>query len=231
VNHISMAALAAAIARDGWCRMAGTVPCELLDAIVSEMREIGASAGVRNLFQRSASSIALAAHPAVRALPEALLGGHAFVVRAILFDKTADTNWKVPWHQDRTIAVRNRCDHPGFGPWSTKDGVVHVEPPASVLERMVTVRVHIDDCGPDNGPLRVLPGTHRLGRLDAPSIEHAKATIPESICTVARGGIIAFAPLLLHASSPALVPEHRRVVHLEFAADPLPEGLDWARAG
>ena len=34
-------------------------------------------------------------------------------------------------------------------------------------------------------------------------------------------------PLLLHASSAAESPRRRRVVHLEYAADPLPGGLDW----
>jgi hypothetical protein len=34
-------------------------------------------------------------------------------------------------------------------------------------------------------------------------------------------------PLLLHASSPAADPRHRRVIHLEFAAEPLPGGLEW----
>ena len=35
------------------------------------------------------------------------------------------------------------------------------------------------------------------------------------------------ASALLQASSPALEPEHRRVVHLEFAADELPGDLAW----
>ena len=34
-------------------------------------------------------------------------------------------------------------------------------------------------------------------------------------------------PLLLHASSPSRVPGHRRVVHLDFAAVQLPNGMRW----
>ena len=36
-------------------------------------------------------------------------------------------------------------------------------------------------------------------------------------------------PLLLHASSASQSPRHRRVIHLEYAADPLPGGLVWDR--
>lgn len=222
--------LAARLERNGWCSFEGAVEADLLDAVVAETTGRIERAGLRNLLSQSSSARQLATHPTVRDLPEALLGAGAFVVRAILFDKTPETNWKVPWHQDRTIAVRERRDVDGFGPWSTKDGVVHVEPPADVLERMVTVRLHLDDCGLDNGPLRVLEGSHRAGKLDTEAIDRAKAMLVESTCTVPRGGVVAFVPLLLHASSPAPAPAHRRVVHLEFAADPLPGGLEWAES-
>ena len=92
-------------------------------------------------------------------------------VRAILFDKTPSANWKVVWHQDLTIAVRERGVVSGFGPWSEKEGVVHVQPPIELLERMLAVRVHLDDCGADNGPVRVLPASHRVGRLSGEAID------------------------------------------------------------
>src|SRR5579859_5606345 len=82
-------------------------------------------------------------------------------VRGIYFDKTADTNWLVTWHQDLTIAVRHEIDVPGFGPWSNKDGVPHVQPPVSLLEQMLTLRLHLDDCDESNGALQVIPGSHR----------------------------------------------------------------------
>lgn len=52
----------------------------------------------------------LAKSAPVRELAEAVLGDTAFAVRGILFDKIPEANWKVPWHQDVTIAVRARED-------------------------------------------------------------------------------------------------------------------------
>jgi len=114
---------------------------------------------IRNLLEAVPAVRELARSPGVRALVEPVLGAGAFAVRGILFDKTPDANWKVAWHQDLTIAVRGRREVEGFGPWSEKAGVVHVQPPAAVLERMVTVRLSLDPCGPENGPVCVIPGS------------------------------------------------------------------------
>jgi len=182
---------------------------------------------IRNLLEAVPAVAGLARSPAVRALVEPVLGPGAFAVRGILFDKTPDANWKVAWHQDLTIAVRERVDVPGFGPWSEKAGVVHVQPPAAVLERMVTVRLHLDPCGPENGPVQVIAGSHRAGRLSADEIQRWRAErAPEAAC-IGIGGALLMRPLLLHASSPSTLPAHRRVIHLEFAADDLPDGLEW----
>jgi ectoine hydroxylase-related dioxygenase (phytanoyl-CoA dioxygenase family) len=182
---------------------------------------------VRNLLDDSPAVRELATSETVRSVAEAVLGPHCFAVRAILFDKTPRANWKVVWHQDVTIAVRERANVPGFGPWSEKEGVVHVQPPVELLERMLAVRVHLDDCGADNGPVRVLPGSHRVGRLSAEAIDQWREGQAPVDCLAERGSILAFRPLILHASSPAKAPAHRRVVHIEFAADELPAPLDW----
>ena len=182
--------------------------------------------GLRNLFEIPA--IAKAARgSAVRDTARAILGPDCFAVRALLFDKTPTTNWKVTWHQDLTIAVAERRELPGFGPWSMKAGVVHVQPPQDILERMLAVRLHLDPCGPDNGPVRVLPGSHRSGKLSADAIEALRGKIKSVDCLVPRGGLLVMRPLLLHASSPATVPGHRRVVHVEFATRALVNGLAW----
>ena len=223
--------LAAAIDRDGWAVTPPVVPQLELDQLLGALASVVAASpgrgGTRNLLQQLPAVAKLAASPAVRTVAEAVLGPHCFAVRALYFDKTPDANWKVVWHQDLTIAVEQQASVPGYGPWSEKEGVPHVQPPPEILEQMLAVRVHLDDCGEGNGPVRVLPGSHRVGRLSAAAIDHWKAAAAPVACLVERGGILAFRPLILHASSPAREPAHRRVVHLEFAAVELPAPLEW----
>lgn len=182
---------------------------------------------IRNLLEVIPEVRELARSAAVRGLVEAVLGADAFAVRGILFDKTPDANWKVAWHQDLTIAVRERRDVDGFGPWSEKTGIAHVQPPAAVLERMVTVRLHLDDCGPENGPVQVIPGSHAAGRLAADAVQRWRSERDAVPTCIPAGGALLMRPLILHASSPATLPAHRRVVHLDFAPDELPGGLEW----
>jgi ectoine hydroxylase-related dioxygenase (phytanoyl-CoA dioxygenase family) len=92
---------------------------------------------------------------------------------------------------------------------------------------MVAVRRHLDDCGAENGPVRVLPGSHRVGRLGSEEIAAWRERTPPVECLVPRGGLLVMRSLLLHASSPATAPVHRRVLHLESAAETLPGGLEW----
>lgn len=186
--------------------------------------------GHRDLFSLLPAVRALAGRAEIRRWPAAVLGPDCFAVRAILFDKTPGANWKVAWHQDLTIPTRARVELPGFGPWSVKAGIPHVQPPAAVLERMLTVRVHLDPCGRENGPVRVLPGSHREGKLSPAAIEAWKAKAAPVDTPCPAGGLLLMRPLVLHASSPAAHPAHRRVIHLEYAADRLPGGLEWREA-
>ncbi|MGH7520818.1 MAG: phytanoyl-CoA dioxygenase family protein [Gemmatimonadales bacterium] len=186
----------------------------------------GDSGGLRNLLDIGGIA-ELAASDPIRSLVDAIVGRDAFPVRGILFDKTPAANWKVSWHQDLTIAVGQRRDAPAYGPWSEKAGVVHVQPPVAVLERMLAVRLHLDESGTGNGPLRVLPGSHRAGALRDADILLWRSRVVEQLCLVPRGGVLLMRPLLLHASSPAVEPHHRRVVHLEYASCGLAPGLEW----
>ena len=148
-------------------------------------------------------------------------------VRAIFFDKSPQQNWLVPWHQDLTIAVNNKNDAPGFGPWSIKDGVHHVQPPAYILDQMLTVRLHLDDCDESNGALQVLPGSHRFGRLSPDEIQKWRNQATAALCCVPAGGALLMRPLLLHSSGRSQSKRHRRVLHIEYASFPLPHGLEW----
>ncbi len=164
---------------------------------------------------------------AVRKLVEPIIGEKAQVVRAIFFDKTPEANWKVPFHQDLTIAVKEQKDVNGFTAWTRKADIFHVQPPASVLENIVSLRVHLDDTDESNGALRVVVGSHRFGRLSATEIQRLKVEGETVTCCVGKGGAMLMRPLLLHASSAATNALHRRVLHFEYSSVKLPEGLRW----
>ncbi|MCA9241780.1 MAG: phytanoyl-CoA dioxygenase family protein [Planctomycetales bacterium] len=165
--------------------------------------------------------------PRVLALLGGLMGAEPFAVRAILFDKAPGANWRVGWHQDLMIPVQQRIETPGFTAWSVKAGVHHVKPPAEVLQRMLTIRLALDDCGEENGPLEVQPGSHREGVLSSSDIRGCLSRVEPHACTTRRGDAVLMRPLLLHGSRKATAPSHRRVLHVEYACEGLPGGLEW----
>jgi ectoine hydroxylase-related dioxygenase (phytanoyl-CoA dioxygenase family) len=183
--------------------------------------------GARNLLMRPEIA-ALCRSTAIAAPVCELLGVGAFAYKATLFDKTPTANWKVAWHQDLSIPVRGDARPPGWKGWSIKAGVLHAQPPAELLEQVLAVRVHLDDCDTANGALRVIPRSHREGRLDEAAVERWKAGDGAVRCDVKAGGLLLMRPLILHSSSAGDMPRHRRVVHLEFATVDLPAGLEWA---
>jgi hypothetical protein len=155
------------------------------------------------------------------------LGAGARPVRAILFDKSAATNWALGWHQDRTIAVARREAVPGFGPSSIKAGMPHVEPPFALIEHMLTIRIHLDPVDADNAPLQVAPGSHRFGRIPEARIESVVRHCGTAICFAESGDIWLYATPILHASQAAVSPRRRRVLQIDFSADALPQPLAW----
>ncbi len=187
--------------------------------------------GGRDLLWRVPEVFRLARSPEVHSLVQCILGETAFPVRGLFFDKTLETNWNLPWHQDFTVAVASRREVVGFGPWTRKAGIPHAHAPAELLARMVTIRLHLDDSGPGDGPLRVLPGSHREGRLNAAATSAwgSRAGALAVDCNVNAGGAVVMRPLLLHASASRTSEGHRRVIHLEYAAEDLPGGLEWYR--
>jgi ectoine hydroxylase-related dioxygenase (phytanoyl-CoA dioxygenase family) len=221
--------LAQRIESDGFALVSDAVSQQSLRRVIDALNAVGTTngrAGRRNVAEEIPEVRELASAAALHALARQVLLSSSFVVRVLLFDKTASANWSVGWHQDTVIAVRERAEAPGFFGWSVKAGVPHVHPPAEILDKMLTLRVHLDDCGEENGPLRVIPGSHRNGRLSDEAIADWVAS-PEAVCPLRAGGVLLMRPLILHASAPASAPQHRRVLHLEFAADPLPHGLEW----
>jgi hypothetical protein len=223
--------------RDGFAIVDGVLDEACVDRLIRTFAVEPADESVRQRKQqtyaiRNALSLLpevrrVAQSTPVRNLVDAAMRPAARPVRGILFDRTPDANWKVAWHQDLSIAVKRRIEVPGFGPWSQKAGVPHVQPPDEVLQHMLTVRLHLDDCGPENGPLKVIPGSHRFGVLSREQVKEQTEEAVAHSCCVRRGGAVLMRPLILHASWSAAGSGHRRVVHLEYSASTLPHGLEW----
>jgi len=197
---------------------------KLLDQLASGQLEAGP--GVR-LFRNDTLSQLLARPGTIDDIAKRHLGAKARPVRAVLFDKTVESNWSVGWHQDRTIAVRAKSEVPGFGPWGKKAGQHHVEPPFEVISRMLTLRVHLDACSSDNAPLMIAPGSHRLGRIAVSEIEATVRTLGSAICEADAGDIWLYATPILHASEVTREPTHRRVLQVDYSCDALPGELEW----
>lgn len=184
--------------------------------------------GVRNLLEVAPEIGELATRDEIWQLVTPVLGDSAFATRAILFNKTPDANWALGWHQDSVISVAEKIDTPGFRAWGQKAGVWQVQPRPEILSRMLALRIHLDDCRGENGALRVLPGSHCHGWLDD-EISDWKRRVSEVTCTAPGGGVVAMCPMILHASSRAVLPTNRRVIHIEYANEQLPDGLSWNR--
>ena len=164
---------------------------------------------------------------AIGGVAAAVLGQPARPVRAVLFDKSEANNWGLAWHQDRTVVVRERIDMPDYGPWSTKAGLLHVAPPFAVLAGMATLRVHLDAVDEANAPLIIAPGSHRLGRIAEADVPGVVERLGVLICEAEAGDIWAYATPILHASKAAERPRRRRVLQIDYAADPLDGALEW----
>jgi hypothetical protein len=215
--------LASTVERDGFAIISSCLDDSSIKRLSEQLDDT--QYGQRNLLRELVIQ-ELARSQEVRRVIASVLGPNCFAVKGILFNKTQKSNWKVPWHQDLTITVQERIEAEGFGPWTIKGGVVNVQPREDVLHGILAIRIHLDANDHQNGPLRVIPGSHKHGRLTTEQI--AKLDKSESVeCLVPRGGALLMRPLLLHASSACLLPKSRRVIHLEYSSLDLPCGLRW----
>ncbi|SNR60115.1 Phytanoyl-CoA dioxygenase (PhyH) [Hymenobacter mucosus] len=233
-NLISQSATA--LAQNGYAILAGIYTPEELAGLLRTIERAETSSPN---FRRSQDVFAirnlLGEIPALREqlltprLREVLSGlfpdSQPYLVKAIYFDKPAGSNWLVAWHQDVMIRVNHRADLPDYGPWTSKGDEVTVLPPPSVLESIITVRLHLDDCDETNGALRVVPGSHRHGVIA--NDQHPHYTPRAVRCPVPAGGLMLMQPLTLHASNRSTSSRPRRVIHLEFSAAELPGDLQW----
>lgn len=148
-----------------------------------------------------------------------------FITKSIYFDKPEKSNWFVAYHQDLTISVDQKLEIENFENWTTKQNQFAVQPPKEILENNFTIRIHIDKTTKDNGALKVINNSHSKGilRIENLNFEQEK----ETICEVEKGGIMIMKPLLFHASNKTTNNERRRVIHIEFSKQQLPDGLEW----
>jgi len=152
------------------------------------------------------------------------------IVQCTYFHKADAKNWLVPWHQDRSISVLSQVESDELTGWSCKEEMTFVHGPEDVLASMFALRLHLDDSTLHNGPLRVLPGSHRNGTLSPEQMKQVRKSTPETTCVVPKGGVLVMRPLLLHASSKSTIPAPRRVLHFLFGPAQLPHGLAWRHA-
>jgi hypothetical protein len=226
--------------RDGYAELAGVFDAAAAETMTAELGAILADAAAGESAIRTEAGVVYAARNVLRLWPrgadvwrvaplagavESVLGPDCGLVRALFFDKPPEQTWSLPWHKDLTVAVRdNRLPSAGFSKPTRKGGVPHAEAPREVLEAMLTVRVHLDAVTDENGPLKVIPGTHRTGK------EFFPENVAPRVLHAGRGDVLLMRPLLAHASGRS-APEtrrHRRVLHLEFAASAgLPDGYAW----
>ncbi|HMN40833.1 MAG TPA: phytanoyl-CoA dioxygenase family protein [Phycisphaerales bacterium] len=206
-----------------------TALCDLCEPLLD--RSDRRRPGVRRVLQKEPRILDVLRASPVWDLIREVGGPGGRIVRAILFDKSPESNWLVPWHQDASIAVAERLDVPGFGPWAVKDGEHHCQPPADVLASIFTIRVHLDPCAADSGPLRVIVGSHLQGLLDDDAMAGCVRD-GESIEAVSgRGAIVLTTPLAVHSSPKSVNPAaRRRVLHLDCTPIQLPGGLRFAEA-
>jgi len=214
------------IQTQGFAIIPGILEPKEVDGLLDVFRSVDlprSRAGVRHAM--SLPAVAAAARDAqLMEIARETLGTEAFPFRATLFDKSPATNWLVVWHQDTALPLQERLEAPGWGPWSIKGGVTYAHAPASALSQVLALRVHLDDSTAENGPLRVLPGTHTLGVLTDEALHLLSKQVAPVDCVVPQGGVLAMRPLIVRASSKSQSDAPRRVLHIEYAVSPEIEG-------
>lgn len=225
-RHVDSLVLKMQLATDGFTVVRSLLSEAECDQVSQSLGAVDTQGAGSRLLLREAWCEALAnkvmGHPDVRAV----LPTRARAVQCTFFEKSAARNWLVPIHQDLSIPVVDRVDHPALSGWSEKEGTVFVHAPDSVLAQLLAVRVHVDDCSAEDGPLRVVPGSHQFGRVEPANAALAGRTAGIAI-PARRGDALLMRPLVLHASSKSSGSSLRRVLHFVFGPEMLPLGLAW----
>jgi len=148
-----------------------------------------------------------------------------FLSKAIFFNKPRKSNWFVSYHQDLSISAKEKVKVKDYTNWTNKNGQLGVIPPKEILERTITIRIHLDKTDETNGALRVIPNSHTKGIIRIDTSFNKNDFGKEVLCKVDKGAIMLMKPLLLHASSKSISEFDRRVIHLEFCNKEIP--MQW----
>ena len=208
----------------GWLHLPALLAPRSVAALIRVVqRQAMWGAGARHWLAEPACA-ALAQRLRAQLVARDLLSADSVAVQCTLFDKRAGRNWLVALHQDLAVPA-----HAEGGAARLKEGEPFMQAPDDLLRQLLAVRIHLDDCGPSAGPLRVVPGSHRCGRLDAARALAWRAREGERLCIAQAGDALLMRPLLLHASSRMEAPVRRRVLHFLFAPAQAPAGWRWNR--
>lgn len=220
------------ISSQGYSIFPSVFPSEALEPLrrlFANSRVKRSRAGIRHAL-RYKPVADIAGDPRLLEIAKAVLGPTAVPYHATLFEKSPESNWLVVWHQDTALPLRERRERVGWGPWSLKEGINYAHAPASALSKVLALRLHLDDSTQENGPLRVLPGTHNRGVLTDDDLHDLAQEINPVDCLASSGGVVAMRPLLVHSSSKSLNDAPRRVLHIEYAASmQIENGLELAQ--
>ena len=210
-----------------------------IEKIITEIEKITANKFKNPTFRKSENLFAIRQFH--KEIPETLnfifnnnlkeiiklnFGENYFITKSIYFDKPKNSNWFVAYHQDLTISVNKKIEIDKFQNWTTKQNQFAVQPPREILDNNFTIRIHIDKTTHKNGALKVFNKSHKKGIVKIESFDINKEK--ETICEIDKGGIMIMKPLLFHASNKTTNNKRRRVIHLEFSNQPLPNEIEWS---
>jgi ectoine hydroxylase-related dioxygenase (phytanoyl-CoA dioxygenase family) len=146
------------------------------------------------------------------------IGPNYRCISSTYYDKPPGSKWELGFHQDVHIHLKYKLDDIRFRSWIQRDKYYQVQPPIEVLENIVAIRIHLDDCKIENGALRIIPESHKMGLINMADYKIENIVDIE----MKEGDILKISPLLLHASGDNSTGERRRVIHLEFSNINLP---------
>ncbi|MGL4996391.1 MAG: phytanoyl-CoA dioxygenase family protein [Deefgea sp.] len=225
---MELSAVRAELAKEGFAWLRGAVSleqCQALKAALSEFTLAAGRGGVRQIHQKNATIHALALQGELAKLAQTVLPAPVYLVRSIFFDKTQQQNWLVAWHQDLTVTAAQAFSSEGWGPWSKKEAIFHVQPPLGVLQSMLTLRLHLDRTTKQNGCLKVIPRSHLGGIIRT---ELNVTGLDATWCEADVGDILLMSPLLWHASSKASEASSRQILHFEYSNHRCATDLAWS---